>query len=1796
MGRKTGSFDRIIDKIAPSSNTRGIDLSAAPSDSGQDRNRGISPVKVLEATSAELRSSMGLDALGTDARSEILLAKAREQAPKNFMDKTILRGTHWGVTELPGGGKFINPLKTLFSGLDWSMKNIGNPASSYVVGNFAQLLQQVTNDAIGGKIAREFQEAMGLKRGEFFSIPAAFSTDGEMKKFAESRSDLFWGEKFFTSILFDPTTYIGFGLYGKLPLAGKFLLGPLDTGITKSVELPFRITSRLYGGRSALGIPEYATYAGKSLGKVPFIGGKEIPALGTGFAKSNKQHKRLFAAQTFADVGEWMTEVTSGKGIKDIDMHGALRGPFEELMDMTRLYKDLTPAEKKMRDHLLGRHKMTVTEANQFINRVYGTKSRKLTVKDEGIQTEYFPLEKDNTFSTVARPLDGNIRYAMSDIRDYYVKGILSAEEANKHLSRILGFSETATSGKKLKVLLEGEVAKTQAVAKDLFAAGSPDDFRQAVMGRASQEFARDAANTFHVRMERLGLVGGIVMKFDKTQRKYWENGVSKAFVKPLSRQVLTFPLFPVQEYIETFIRQMTGASSRGYLSQKEILDLSTWYAAIPANLTLEGKGVANDIISASSRPGQLADVAAPSDRVFEELTNVMTKTGVEVTPDMVNKLKWLKPAHWVDAASAGSLAGRTHFVVDKAYQRMAGHLEVTGNSKLLSTVDFPENILPKDEAKRFQKDLVLAYYTAEPQAVRSILNNYTGETIKLTEFKGVIDKAKASGELHDSSIKLLESVGEKSTGRVGNLSEVFAKIEQNELDLYMKSAGGFGAEIKIVGDRIQSMTKHFENSIVRNEDGTIKHYIDGNGKISSSLPPDEQLAAINMVEQSMTAVDDANRRISGILQEATLQARFSVRTAKGKRTIVEQANAEIEKVMQNMADGMEKFTADIKALEEIAFTNKPSHLAPPSETFKNAWDDLQTSWSKDRAETQALFDTHKEDSLLGLQSFWDEYHNIRDSIWNGKAAGEGKLIQPWKDTQKAIMEQNGIKFPESVVDDLEFDGPITLQTLGRLLGGQGEEVSSSILSRAAFRNRADFIRVVSENTQSIKLKSGVTKTREELGITDEHIGKLYDQVRKAAGFGDEATKTFSSERGQRFQNLRTEVEATLNESSFQPAHEGYVTGKAEEVIAHLENLSDVKRAKLKSEGNRLMQGGVEDMKMNFVNYDDTSIIDDMMQHVFPFWTYEARRMPWLLQNSLSHPFVWNTFGAEGRYWDSTDDGYITPELPAGIFKGMQINPFGGTLLNAPRRLKKGDMQPEHIGGVRGAISSAEQQMAQGGFYFGPHMGLAFESVLTGDLAEGIGEAAPPPVTGTLSAMQWIAQKGGIKPFDTVIPAMRNAVMPERFTKYDTLKVLWDMGLNPAHVDAETWEPTANAAKMGWITQDEIDEARRKSAGIEWVKETTGMVRFRPETERNWRDAKDHIMKAWSGLDQEQLEELRAQKIPLTSVVPMHPQVSRMINELEGSDEMAASTAILSTGFKREIEDKITRYHETLEIYRDDNYKAQQSDNDLWKAGLLSPDAWRDRASQRKQAVASHSDLLRGRKRVTSKIDSRRTGVPVGETELLDADAEYADVPVTMEELQALQKKLGNDTVRLHHDVREELSRYYSITPRDDDGDGVVEWNDFYESREALVANLPPETREDVLFELDKNLTEEEKSLRDMQRGVLGDYWRIQESVAVELGVESLLKDINVAKYRDPETYELLKKTPQVRRFNKEVERRKEIMRTDDAQLDYALYIFGFTNKTKNLTARSWWEKGDGVLPRVPYIGYLNPELPENLQ
>ena len=191
-----------------------------------------------------------------------------------------------------------------------------------------------------------------------------------------------------------------------------------------------------------------------------------------------------------------------------------------------------------------------------------------------------------------------------------------------------------------------------------------------------------------------------------------------------------------------------------------------------------------------------------------------------------------------------------------------------------------------------------------------------------------------------------------------------------------------------------------------------------------------------------------------------------------------------------------------------------------------------------------------------------------------------------------------------------------------------------------------------------------------------------------------------------------------------------------------------------------------------------------------------------------------------------------------------------------------------------------------------------------------------------------------------------------------------------------------------------------------------------------------------------------------------------------------------------------------------------------------------------------------------------------------------------------MQVKLGNDTIRLNHPVREYLSAYFNIAPLDRDGDGEPEWSEYFEGREKMLDELSPEVKTEVLAEIDRNTTEYEKTLRRMQRGAMGAYWRINDKVAEETGTQDLLRDIEIARYSDPALAEALNKTPQAKRFRKESQRQKERMRMLDPELDYALFAFGFTTSTKNPTAAAWWANGSGVQRNVPWIGYLNGKTP----
>jgi hypothetical protein len=526
----------------------------------------------------------------------------------------------------------------------------------------------------------------------------------------------------------------------------------------------------------------------------------------------------------------------------------------------------------------------------------------------------------------------------------------------------------------------------------------------------------------------------------------------------------------------------------------------------------------------------------------------------------------------------------------------------------------------------------------------------------------------------------------------------------------------------------------------------------------------------------------------------------------------------------------------------------------------------------------------------------------------------------------------------------------------------------------------------------------------------------------------------------------------------------------------------------------------------------------------------------------------------------------------------MDINIFGGTLMNAPRRMKKGEMQPEHEGGIRGAVSSAEEQIGQVGFYLGPHMTFALDAFLQGDLTEAAGQAAPPPLTGGLAAAQLVAEAANIPVIPEALRKMRTAVLPDKFRDYEVAKNLWDMGLNPAHVDFDKWEP--RPGKENFVSQEQINEALRSSALVEWIRESTGMVRYRGDHERTFRAERDRIQMEWTGLTKKELDEAKRQGIPLTSIVPMPPKVGRILQELEGGEQFNASVALLSTGEKARIQELSREMWETYDSLKVDADAEQAKDDTAWLSGEMGASVWRDRMSSRKQSIGGFIDQIRGFRR----------DLTTGEKIDINPAARYREVPTTFEEYGELQKKLGNDTIRIQHPTSQALEMYHSIAPVDRDGDGVPEWNEFFKARESLLGQLPPELRREVMEEIEEKQTEAERELGRMQRGILGDYWSVDEQVKEELGIQDLVESLMLAERTDPLTAEALRRLPAMSRYRKEVQRRKDLLRLQSPELDYALNIFGFTGKTlrfKNPQSRLWWERGNGVQRQVPFFGYL---------
>ena len=147
---------------------------------------------------------------------------------------------------------FINPVKTAWSGLKAWQRNVVDPMYGVAVGRSAVTAQSLGLTREGAifdgtrvdSVANDYRDALSAT-GTSWNI-----FDKEQYKafgdYSRNRESLFSGEKFWGTLLIDPTTYLGFGLFGKAPVIGK-VLGPIESGYVEAVNVPFKYMGKLFG-------------------------------------------------------------------------------------------------------------------------------------------------------------------------------------------------------------------------------------------------------------------------------------------------------------------------------------------------------------------------------------------------------------------------------------------------------------------------------------------------------------------------------------------------------------------------------------------------------------------------------------------------------------------------------------------------------------------------------------------------------------------------------------------------------------------------------------------------------------------------------------------------------------------------------------------------------------------------------------------------------------------------------------------------------------------------------------------------------------------------------------------------------------------------------------------------------------------------------------------------------------------------------------------------------------------------------------------------------------------------------------------------------------------------------------------------------------------------------------------------------------------------------------------------------------------------------------------------------------
>ena len=1331
---------------------------------------------------------------------------------------------------------------------------------------------------------------------------------------------------------------------------------------------------------------------------------------------------------------------------------------------------------------------------------------------------------------------NASIKETMETLTSKFLTGGISADELADYTIRLMGGTYTHAGHLRMVQQLERLAARAQASAKS---ATSRLNGRELINWAATRDRRQTlAAIDTATRDSRKGLMGALVQKFDDTQVKVIQNGVQKHITNPMARAVLMFPAFPIQEMFESQGRTLFGNGKLGFMSDEVFNRKISYFEGIPSTLQ-------SFELTVASRAAQLAPDVGESTLSQSILSHI---PGEKLRNKIADKL----------STNLGGRLDRQYSLVNLGdYLRVTNEISAGVRRQYLSSRIFHHqtalfshdykqiakqvdglslDALRGSEHKAITEDALMAFSTGNEAALFDMLDDYTAERILAADLDEILNKGMSVNDMTKASQATLRQLVDTGNLTKEALPGVKRSVMLREWEDYKDSAEG------------------------------AVHALDA---LNSAFSPEEiarmDKAGLGMFMYRATeSLHYLTRHFEGVMREATERIADEGLDAAGKIAEWEDVQKRVNDMVVASQPHMQRMRSNFASAEERLL----GEVTNFSDDLFNEYATMAGTWTKDRARVNKHFaDARKsgDKQIFNKQSFWDRLREIRKENFADMELMRRDSRASMSVTEmrvKSLLEDvpGGGVAPAPSPIDLSKKTRLTVEDIAAVMGVQPQNITQGLF-KAAFQSKEEFISAVQLMSDNMGHNLGRNSS--------ERIGDVMDDVLRTIGVTDRQITGF----GQKtiaLDGMFDELASTAGVSRFGGAQKGELERYVGELVDTMRMMDPEDLASLKSKGKDQVAKAVDDMKRNFVNYDDTTAIDDFMQAFFPFWTYESRRLPYLLRQGFNTPVMWSMFMPEGKYDDATDNGYVdVPKVP-----WMQLNFFGGTMFNAPRRVFKAEFPPQHDRGMQGYFSKFEEDIGRFGFYFGNHIKLATEVVGpalgVGEKGDA-GELVPPPVNIGLAAAE--VGLGSVPGVGDAIKFMRRQMLPDKFRQWQTAKVLADGGYNPGDINWETWTIQSETSE---ITQGILEGASRKAALMEFTQESLGNVRFRGDSEKQLRQTRDDILIRFTGFTQTDLDRLRRDGVDPLTQVSLPQVISRYLSELPGASNFRAANALLRAGSKGEFEAINSEFWRIQGVERDRLAEIQLQDDLRWLAGPaasggLAPNTWRDRLTNRKREKVVFFDSQRGRRR---KED---VGIDGDNMEILPDGhlAPFYDVPVTREERAEAQLRFGNELLRIQHPLDAYIEQYHAIVPRDRDGDGQVEFGRYFTERQDYLENqVPIEMKQMLITEVERNATEVERALLLMQRGALGEYWLVDDNVTEMLGIQEFMRDLKIMQLTQPRIAKVLRLDARYVQHQKEVTRRRDLMRTVDPLLDYTFNVFGFTGDSlnwKNPIAETWW-------------------------